>query len=117
MPELSYGECLRIGWFLLWRGSVLSFLVFALGAIVLEFVVTVFGPLRKRTLPQNHKEQRGLKIGSATHPIGHQGGRFVTYRSDGNHLFPKHLFREHLRYRTKALQISGLTTHGSGGVF
>ncbi|MCH6558631.1 MAG: hypothetical protein IH803_10530 [Nitrospirae bacterium] len=50
MPELSYGECLRIGWFLLWRGSVLSFLVFALGAIVLEFVVTVFGPLREYTL-------------------------------------------------------------------
>ncbi len=50
MPELSYGECLRIGWFLLWRGSVLSFVVFALGAIVLEFVVTVFGPLREYTL-------------------------------------------------------------------
>ncbi len=50
MPELSYGECLRIGWFLLWRGSVFSFLVFALGAIVLEFVVTVFGPLREYML-------------------------------------------------------------------
>ena len=50
MPELSYGESLRIGWFLLWRGSVLSFVVFALGAIVLEFVVAVFGPLREYTL-------------------------------------------------------------------
>ncbi len=50
MPELSYGECLRIGWFLLWRGSVFSFLVFALGAIVLELVVTVFGPLREYML-------------------------------------------------------------------
>ncbi len=50
MPELSYGECLRIGWFLLWRGSVLSFVVFALGAIVLELVVTVFGPLREYML-------------------------------------------------------------------
>jgi len=50
MPELSYGESLRIGWFLLWRGSVFSFLVFALVGLALEFVVTVFGPLREYML-------------------------------------------------------------------
>ncbi len=50
MPELSYGECLRIGWFLLWRGSVLSFLVFASVGFVLEFVGAVVGPLREYTL-------------------------------------------------------------------
>ena len=50
MADLSYGECLRIGCFLLWRGSVFSFLVFASVSIVLEFVATVFGLLREYTL-------------------------------------------------------------------
>ncbi len=50
MPELSYGESLRIGWFLLWRGSVLCFVFFALLGIVPEFVVAVFGPLREYML-------------------------------------------------------------------
>ena len=83
MPELSYGECLRIGWFLLWRGSVLSFLVFALGAIVLEFVVTVFGPLREYMLVLYVSATLGVVM-FGIYMMGEGPGLAITHRPRGS---------------------------------